>query len=85
MQHETPPRLSKQRPSIRELLADPESEDIEFEPPRVGNEVPSVPSCLRAFVVKQQQSDMTQTLEGIRVIDFTHDQAGPVCHLRLHL
>jgi len=45
MRHETPPRLNKQRPSIRELLVYPESEDIEFEPPRIGNEVPAVPPC----------------------------------------
>jgi hypothetical protein len=37
-------------PGIRALLADPESEDIEFEPSRHGDELPSVhpcPSCLR--------------------------------------
>ena len=38
MRHETYRRLSRRGPGIRALLAHPESEDIEFEPPRLGDE-----------------------------------------------
>jgi prevent-host-death family protein len=38
MRHDTYRRLSKQGPSLRELLAHPESEDVEFDPPRMGDE-----------------------------------------------
>ena len=36
MQHETYRRLSRKAPSIRSLLSHPESEDIAFDPPRLG-------------------------------------------------
>ena len=38
MRHETYRRLRGKEPSILELLAHPESEAIEFEPPRLGDE-----------------------------------------------
>lgn len=38
MRHETYRRLSRQGPGIRALLAHPESEDVAFEPPRMGDE-----------------------------------------------
>jgi prevent-host-death family protein len=40
MRHETYRRLSGHGPSIRALLSDPESEDLDFEPPRLGDEPP---------------------------------------------
>jgi prevent-host-death family protein len=40
MRHDTYRRLSRRGPSIRALLADPESEEMEFEPPRLGDEPP---------------------------------------------
>lgn len=40
MRHDAYRRLSGKRPSIRALLSDPESEAVEFEPQRLGNEVP---------------------------------------------
>lgn len=40
MRHETYRSMSGHVPSIRALLADPESEDVEFEPPRLGGETP---------------------------------------------
>jgi prevent-host-death family protein len=40
MRHETYRRLSRQGPGIRALLSDPESEDLDFEPPRLGDETP---------------------------------------------
>jgi hypothetical protein len=36
-----------------------------------------VPKCERYRAVRRET--MSQALEGIRVIDFTHDQAGPSC------
>lgn len=36
MRHETYQRLAARGPSIRVLLAHPESEDFAFEPPRLG-------------------------------------------------
>jgi prevent-host-death family protein len=38
MRHETYRRLSRQGPGLRVLLAHPESEDVAFEPPRMGDE-----------------------------------------------
>jgi prevent-host-death family protein len=38
MRHETYRRLSRQGPGLRALLAHPESEDVVFEPPRMGDE-----------------------------------------------
>lgn len=38
MQHEAYRRLSRQGPGIRALLSHPESEDVAFEPPRLGDE-----------------------------------------------
>jgi prevent-host-death family protein len=38
MRHETYRRLSRRGPGIRALLAHPESEDVPFEPPRLGEE-----------------------------------------------
>ena len=38
MRHETYRRLSRRGPGIRSLLSHPESEDIAFEPPRLGDE-----------------------------------------------
>ena len=38
MRHETYRCLSSQGPSLLDLLADPESEDIAFDPPRLGDE-----------------------------------------------
>src|SRR5436853_6033656 len=32
-----------------------------------------------AFPPYEEETPMTQALDGIRVIDFTHDQAGPSC------
>jgi len=40
MRHETYRRLSGHGRSIRALLSDPESEEVEFEPPRFGDELP---------------------------------------------
>ncbi len=37
MQHETYRRLARQGPNVRALLAQPESEDIEFQAPRLGD------------------------------------------------
>jgi len=39
MRHETYLRLVGQGPSMRALLAHPESEEVDFEPPRLGDEV----------------------------------------------
>jgi len=36
MRHETYLRISGQEPNIAALLADPASEEVEFEPPRLG-------------------------------------------------
>jgi len=44
MRHETYRRLAGQGASIRLLLADPESADVEFEPPRLGDDPPRLPS-----------------------------------------
>lgn len=41
MRHDMYRRLGGKRPSIRALLSDPESEAVEFEPPRLGGETPS--------------------------------------------
>ena len=38
MRHETYRRLSRQGPGICALLAHPESENVAFEPPRMGDE-----------------------------------------------
>ena len=38
LRHETYRRLSRQGPGIRALLAHSESEDVAFEPPRMGDE-----------------------------------------------
>jgi hypothetical protein len=38
MRHETYRRLAGERPGIRAVLAHPESEDVAFEPPRLGDE-----------------------------------------------
>lgn len=38
MRHETYRRLSRRGPGIRTLLSHPQSEDIVFEPPRLGDE-----------------------------------------------
>jgi prevent-host-death family protein len=40
MRHETYRRLVGQGPGIRELLSHAESEDVAFEPPRLGRELP---------------------------------------------
>lgn len=40
MRHDTYQRLSGQGEGIRDLLAHQESEDIEFEPPRLGSDPP---------------------------------------------
>lgn len=40
MRHETYRRLGGHGPSIRALLSDPESENVDFEPPRLGDETP---------------------------------------------
>lgn len=40
MRHDMYRRLRGGRPSIRALLADPESEAVEFDPPRLGEETP---------------------------------------------
>ena len=38
MRHETYQRLAGREPSIRALLAHPESEDVAFDPPRLGDD-----------------------------------------------
>jgi prevent-host-death family protein len=38
MRHETYRRLAGQGPGIRALLSHPESEDVAFEPPRLGDD-----------------------------------------------
>jgi prevent-host-death family protein len=38
MRHETYQRLAGRGPGIRALLAHPESEDVPFEPPRLGDD-----------------------------------------------
>jgi hypothetical protein len=38
MRHETYRRLSRKTPGIRSLLSHPESENIAFDPPRLGEE-----------------------------------------------
>jgi prevent-host-death family protein len=38
MRHETYRRLSRRGPGVRALLSHPESEDVAFEPPRLGDE-----------------------------------------------
>ena len=38
MRHETYRRLSRQGPGVRALLAHPESEEVAFDPPRLGDE-----------------------------------------------
>jgi hypothetical protein len=43
MRHETYRRLTGNSPTMSDLLAHPESEDIEFEPPRLGDELPKIP------------------------------------------
>jgi len=40
MRHETYQRLAGRRAGIRASLAHPESEDVAFEPPRLGDERP---------------------------------------------
>jgi prevent-host-death family protein len=40
MRHDLYRRLSVKQPSIRALLSDPESEAIDFSPPRLGDETP---------------------------------------------
>jgi prevent-host-death family protein len=42
MRHETYRRLTGGGPGIRALLSDPESEAVEFEPPRLGVEPPKL-------------------------------------------
>jgi prevent-host-death family protein len=42
MRHETYRRLDKSGPGIRALLQHEESEDITFDPPRLGEEKPQV-------------------------------------------
>ncbi len=46
LRHETYKRLAGGRPSIRELLAMPGGEDIEFNPPRLGGGIFRVPDLL---------------------------------------
>ena len=43
MRHDTYRRLVGQAPGIGALLADPESDDIEFDPPRLGGAPPRPP------------------------------------------
>lgn len=43
MRHETYRRLTGGDRTIVELLSDPDSEDIAFEPPRLGDEPPRFP------------------------------------------
>jgi len=43
MRHESYRRLSRRGSGIRALLAHPESEDVAFEPPRLGKEVLRLP------------------------------------------
>jgi prevent-host-death family protein len=38
MRHDTYRRLRRRGPGLRALLSHPESEEIEFEPPRLGDE-----------------------------------------------
>jgi prevent-host-death family protein len=38
MRHETYRRLAAHGPGIRDLLSHPESEDVAFEPPRLGDD-----------------------------------------------
>lgn len=45
MRHETYRGMSGHGPSIRALLSDPENEDVEFEPPRLGSETPRSAVC----------------------------------------
>jgi prevent-host-death family protein len=40
MRHDTYQRLAGQERGIRDLLAHPESEDVAFEPPRLGGDPP---------------------------------------------
>lgn len=40
MRHDMYRRLSGKGSSMRALLADPESEEVDFEPPRLGDEMP---------------------------------------------
>jgi prevent-host-death family protein len=43
MQHDTFRRLSQKKQGIRSLLSHPESEDIAFDPPRLGEAVLRLP------------------------------------------
>ncbi|MBV9263120.1 MAG: type II toxin-antitoxin system Phd/YefM family antitoxin, partial [Candidatus Eremiobacteraeota bacterium] len=43
MRHDAYRRMALRGPSLAELLADPQAAEVEFEPPRVGNEILKVP------------------------------------------
>ena len=43
MRHDAYQRLAALRHSLRDLLAHPASDDIEFDPPRLGDEIVSPP------------------------------------------
>lgn len=44
MRHDTYRRLCGRERGIRALLSHPESEDVEFEPPRIGDDRPRPPT-----------------------------------------
>jgi hypothetical protein len=49
MRHETYRRLCGGEGGIRALLSHPESEQVEFEPPRLGDDAPQPPSLEKCF------------------------------------